>query len=108
MKIAGCSPDQVIFVTVLNALVNLGKLDDTCKLFRDMHTSNVVAWNAMISGHAKRGYHKEALEFFLKMRKCGIKSSRSTLASVLSVIASLATLDWVTSPLRGYQTMFGF
>ncbi|RYQ90070.1 hypothetical protein Ahy_B09g096356 [Arachis hypogaea] len=94
MQIAGCSPDQVVFVTVLNALVNLGKLDDACKLFRDMHTSNVVAWNAMISGHAKRGHHKEAIEFFLEMRKCGIKSSRSTLASVLSAIASLAALDY--------------
>ncbi|XP_020969005.1 pentatricopeptide repeat-containing protein At3g09040, mitochondrial-like [Arachis ipaensis] len=94
MQIAGCSPDQVVFVTVLNALVNLGKLDDACKLFRDMHTSNVVAWNAMISGHAKSGHHKEAIEFFLEMRKCGIKSSRSTLASVLSAIASLAALDY--------------
>ncbi|KAL1341435.1 hypothetical protein AAHE18_09G086300 [Arachis hypogaea] len=70
MWIAGCYPDQVVFVTVLNALVNL---------------------NAIISGHAKRGLHKEAIEFFLKMRKCGIKSSRSTLASVLSAIANLAS-----------------
>ncbi|KAL1339661.1 hypothetical protein AAHE18_U055000 [Arachis hypogaea] len=59
-----------------------------------MHTSNVVAWNAIISGHAKRGLHKEAIEFFLKMRKCGIKSSRSTLASVLSAIAILARFDY--------------
>ncbi|KAL4286991.1 hypothetical protein AHAS_Ahas19G0141500 [Arachis hypogaea] len=59
-----------------------------------MHTSNVVAWNAMISGHAKRGHHKEAIEFFLEMRKCGIKSSRSTWASVLSAIASLVALDY--------------
>ncbi|MED6167935.1 hypothetical protein PIB30_007248 [Stylosanthes scabra] len=94
MQIADCSPDQVVFVTVLNALVNLGKLDDACKLFRDMRTSNVVAWNVMISGHAKSGHHKEAIEFFLEMRKCGIKSSRSTLASVLSSIASLAALDY--------------
>ncbi|XLU30411.1 hypothetical protein S245_066477, partial [Arachis hypogaea] len=49
MQIACCFPDQVIFVTVLNALVNLVKLDIACKLFRDMHTRNVVAWNAMIS-----------------------------------------------------------
>ncbi|QHO34354.1 Pentatricopeptide repeat-containing protein [Arachis hypogaea] len=48
--------------------------------------------NAIISGHAKRGLHKEAIEFFLKMRKCGIKSSRSTLASVLSAIANLASM----------------
>ncbi|XLQ99979.1 hypothetical protein HN51_054700 [Arachis hypogaea] len=48
----------------------------------------------MIFDHAKRGHYKEAIEFFLEMRKCGIKSSRSTLASVLSAITSLAALDY--------------
>ncbi|KAL4356584.1 hypothetical protein AHAS_Ahas09G0101300 [Arachis hypogaea] len=43
IQIVGRSFDQVVFVNILNALVNLGKLDDACKLFRDMHTSNVVA-----------------------------------------------------------------
>ncbi|BAU03443.1 hypothetical protein VIGAN_UM106800 [Vigna angularis var. angularis] len=46
----------------------------------------------MISGHAKRGHYKEALAFFRQMSKHGVKSSRSTLASVLSAIASLAAL----------------
>ncbi|RYR39323.1 hypothetical protein Ahy_A09g044828 [Arachis hypogaea] len=81
MQLACCSPNQVIFVTVLNALVNLVKLDVACKLFQDMHTSNFVAWNTMISGHDKRSHHKEALEFFLKIRKCGIKSSRSMMTA---------------------------
>ncbi|KAJ1392783.1 Tetratricopeptide-like helical domain superfamily [Sesbania bispinosa] len=90
-----CYPDQVAFITVLNAYMASGKLDDACQLFEQMQmpTCNVVAWNVMISGHAKRGHYKEAVAFYRQMRKNGIKSSRSTLASVLSAIAGLAALD---------------
>lgn len=93
MHKAGCYPDQVVLVTVINAHMALGNLDDACHLFQQMPAPNVVAWNVMISGHAKRGHYNEALAFFHRMRKDGIKSSRSTLGSVLSAIASLAALD---------------
>ncbi|GMJ12409.1 mitochondrial RNA editing factor 12 [Hibiscus trionum] len=89
----GHVPDQVAFVTIINAFVGLGRLDDACALFSHMPNPNVVAWNVMISGHAKRGYELEAIEFFQNMRASGVKSTRSTLGSVLSVIASLAALD---------------
>ncbi|KAK7404209.1 hypothetical protein VNO78_04897 [Psophocarpus tetragonolobus] len=87
--------DQVALVTVLNAYISLGRLDDACHLFHQMPISsrNVVAWNVMISAHAKIGHYKEALAFFLQMSHHGVPSSRSTLASVLSAIASLAALD---------------
>ncbi|XP_061362868.1 pentatricopeptide repeat-containing protein At3g09040, mitochondrial [Gastrolobium bilobum] len=94
-KAGGCYTDQVAFVTVLNAYMTLGKLDDACQLFEQiqMPAPNVVAWNVMISGHAKSGHYKDAVAFFHEMRKGGIKSSRSTLGSVLSAIASLGALD---------------
>jgi len=85
--------DELVIVTVLNACVNLGKLDYACELFDEMDgCSNVVAWNVMISGHGKSGYYKEAVEFYRKMRMNGVISSRSTLASVLSVVAGLGDL----------------
>ncbi|KAE8714308.1 Serine carboxypeptidase-like 42 isoform 1 [Hibiscus syriacus] len=85
--------NQVAFVSTMNAFVGLGRLDDARALFSQMPNPNVVAWNVMISGHAKRGYEVEAIEFFHNMRGSGVKSTRSTLGSVLSVIASLAALD---------------
>ncbi|KAE8683429.1 Pentatricopeptide repeat-containing protein [Hibiscus syriacus] len=90
----GHIPDQVAFVTIMNAFVGLGRLDDARALFSQMPNPNVVAWNVMISGHAKRGYEGEAIEFFRNMRASGVKSTRSTFGSVLSVIASLAALDF--------------
>ncbi|KAK4256241.1 hypothetical protein QN277_009131 [Acacia crassicarpa] len=94
MQKSGFYPDQVMCVTIINAYLSLGRLKDACELFIQMPTRNVVAWNVMISGHARRGLNEEAVTYFLEMRKAGIKSSRSTLGSVLSAIASLEALDY--------------
>ncbi|KAF2296592.1 hypothetical protein GH714_000413 [Hevea brasiliensis] len=93
MKKVGQEPDLIAFVTVLNAYVGLGRLDEASDLFSQMPNPNVVAWNVMISGHAQRGYEAQAIEIFHNMRKSGIKSTRSTLGSVLSAVASLTALD---------------
>ncbi|KAE8685702.1 Pentatricopeptide repeat-containing protein [Hibiscus syriacus] len=90
----GHIPDQVAFLTIINAFVSLGRLDDTRALFSELPNPNVVAWNMMISGHSKRGYEVEAIEFFQNMRASGVNSTRFTLGSVLSVIACLASLDF--------------
>ncbi|KAG6671679.1 hypothetical protein I3842_16G016200 [Carya illinoinensis] len=87
-------PDQVAFVTVISACVNLRRLDDAREMFAKMPNPNVIAWNVMISGHAQNGYYMEAITYFLKMRKAGVKSTRSTLGSILSAIASLRALDY--------------
>ncbi|KAK7258262.1 hypothetical protein RIF29_32842 [Crotalaria pallida] len=90
---AGSFPDQVALVTVINAYIHLGMLHHACRLFQHMPSPNVVAWNVMISAHAKTGHFSDALAFFRQMTKSGVKSSRSTLGSVLSAIAGLAALD---------------
>ncbi|XP_050365196.1 pentatricopeptide repeat-containing protein At3g09040, mitochondrial [Argentina anserina] len=93
MQRVGSVLDQVAYVTVINACIGLGRLDDACDLFLQMPNPNEVAWNMMISGHAKRGFEVEAVNFFLKMRKGGVKPTRSTLGSLLSAISNLAALD---------------
>ncbi|KAB1220980.1 hypothetical protein CJ030_MR3G025329 [Morella rubra] len=94
MQKVGRVPDQVAFVTVISACVNLHRLSDACEMFALMPNPNTVAWNVMISGHAQRGYDAEAVKYFLKMGKAGVKSTRSTLGSVLSAIASLGILHY--------------
>ncbi|XP_012567466.1 pentatricopeptide repeat-containing protein At3g09040, mitochondrial [Cicer arietinum] len=87
--------DEIAFVTVLNACVASGKLDYAGKLFEEMDScNNVVVWNVMISGYGKKGYYKEAVAFYRQMRMNGVISSRSTLASVLSAIAGVGSLDY--------------
>ncbi|KAL6962361.1 hypothetical protein U1Q18_037318 [Sarracenia purpurea var. burkii] len=89
----GHFPDQVALVTVMSAYMELGRLEDACQLFSQIPNPNAVAWNVMISGHAKKGYEWESVIFFQNMRKAGVKCTRSTLGSVLSAIASLMNLD---------------
>lgn len=94
MQNEGHVPDQVAVVTTINACMSLGRLADARTLFKQLPNPNVIAWNVMNSGHAKSGFAGEAVSFFENMRKSGVNSTRSTLGSVLSAIASLAALDF--------------
>ncbi|WOG81978.1 hypothetical protein DCAR_0101137 [Daucus carota subsp. sativus] len=93
MQKLGREPDQVAFVTIINACMSLGRIDEACRLFGMMPNRNDISWNVMISGHAKRGYEVEAVTYFRNMTISCIKPTRSTLGSVLSAIANLSNLD---------------
>ncbi|KAL2237952.1 pentatricopeptide repeat-containing protein At3g09040, mitochondrial [Sesamum indicum] len=90
MQKAGRLPDAVVFVTILSACVRQGRLEDACHLFSQMPNPNVVAWNVMISGHAKCGNEGEAVKLFKNMISAGIEPTRSTLGSVLRAIANVS------------------
>lgn len=90
----GHVPDQVAFVTIINVLVRLGRLDDALGLFMQMPNPNVIAWNLIISGYAKSGYEIEAIKFFQSMMNAGVQPTRSTLGSVLSAVAGVANVDY--------------
>ncbi|XP_023534935.1 pentatricopeptide repeat-containing protein At3g09040, mitochondrial [Cucurbita pepo subsp. pepo] len=94
MQTVGLVPDQIALVTVINAYVALDRLGDARKLFAQLPNPNIVAWNVMISGHAKRGFALEAISFFLELKRTGLKATRSTIGSVLSAIASLSMLNY--------------
>ncbi|KAG6525739.1 hypothetical protein ZIOFF_015706 [Zingiber officinale] len=88
----GGMPDRVAYVTVMTALLSLGRLNDAESIFWQMPSPNAVAWNVMISGHSRNEHFAEALSFFEEMRSRDIKPTRSTLGSVLSAAANLMAL----------------
>ncbi|KAI3743254.1 hypothetical protein L1987_60960 [Smallanthus sonchifolius] len=89
----GHVPDQVAFVTVISACVESGRFDDARQLFDKMRDPNVVAWNVMVSGHARDGCYHMAIDYFISMTRYEIKPTRSTLGSVLSAIANTFDID---------------
>ncbi|CAA7051063.1 unnamed protein product [Microthlaspi erraticum] len=93
MRDEGHQFDHLAFVTVINTYISLGKLKEARLLFKEMPSPDVVAWNVMISGHGKRGCETVAIEYFLSMRRSGVRSTRSTLGSVLSAIGIVGNLD---------------
>ncbi|KVH94058.1 Pentatricopeptide repeat-containing protein [Cynara cardunculus var. scolymus] len=89
----GHIPDQVAFVTIISACLESGHLDDARHFFNQMPNPNAVAWNVMISGHAREGCHNVVIDYFQGMIRSGVKPTRSTLGSVLSAIAITFDLD---------------
>jgi pentatricopeptide repeat protein len=54
--------------TLTCVYVKCGSIEDARRVFNKMPTHNVVAWNAMISGHLRCGQGHKALELFQQMQ----------------------------------------
>ncbi len=59
-----------------------GSIEDARRVFNKMPTHNVVAWNAMISGHLRCGQGYKALELFQQMQYEGMMPDRFTFVQV--------------------------
>ncbi|KAK1615741.1 hypothetical protein QYE76_021258 [Lolium multiflorum] len=85
--------------SVANSLVTLysraaGCLSAADAVFRESATKDVVSWSAIISGYAQEGLVGEAFKLFSEMRRHHCSNPNEfTLASLLSVCATSATLD---------------
>ncbi|XP_051126335.1 pentatricopeptide repeat-containing protein At3g12770 isoform X2 [Andrographis paniculata] len=62
-------------------------------LFDQTETGCVILWNAMISGFAKNGCPKEALDLFTKMNLRNIEPNVVTVQSVVVACAHLGSLE---------------
>eukprot|EP01018_Ginkgo_biloba_P028159 Gb_32965 [translate_table: standard] len=83
----------VSWTTMITGYAHNSRIEDAWKLFEEMPKRNVVSWNAMISGFAQNGRSEEALKLFWQMLGEGMKPIESTFTSVLSAVASLASLQ---------------
>ncbi|PKA46219.1 Pentatricopeptide repeat-containing protein [Apostasia shenzhenica] len=87
---SGVELDRVSLVAAMTASLRLGMLEEAMGIFKQIESPNVVAWNAIISGHAQNGHEAESLGLFCEMRRSGLRPTRSTMGSVLSAAANLA------------------
>ncbi|XP_020110725.1 pentatricopeptide repeat-containing protein At2g22070 [Ananas comosus] len=83
----------ISFTALLEGYVKLGDLQPAREIFDLMNYRDVVAWTAMIVGYAQNGFNSDAMELFKLMLEKGPKPNNYTLAAVLSVCSSLASLD---------------
>ncbi|KAL0555146.1 hypothetical protein IC582_009085 [Cucumis melo] len=94
---------------VQTSLVNFyGKCEEigfARKVFDEMPVRNLVAWTAMISGHARVGAVDEAMGLFREMQKAGVQPDAMTLVSVVSACAVAGALDigcWLHAYIEKY------
>ncbi|KAK6123189.1 hypothetical protein DH2020_043091 [Rehmannia glutinosa] len=83
---------------MMDPFVSVGLIDMYCKchmmkdavvVYRLMPEKDLVAMNAMISGHAQNGENIEALNLFVEMHKQRMEFDQATLLAVLNAIADL-------------------
>ncbi|CAM6107095.1 unnamed protein product [Calypogeia fissa] len=85
-------------LNVANALVDVylkcGRLVDARRVFDELEKRNVVTWNMMIGGYAKKGYAESAVELFNRMRQEGARPNEVTYLCILKACASPLALKW--------------
>lgn len=87
------SLNVIAFTSLLDGYVKIGDLNPAREIFDSLKCPDVVAWTAMIVGYAQNGLISNALALFRSMIREGPKPNNYTLAALLSVFSSLASLD---------------
>ncbi|WVY97905.1 hypothetical protein V8G54_030056 [Vigna mungo] len=94
VQLTGTSSLNVIaFTSLLDGYVKIGDINPAREIFDSLKCPDVVAWTAMIVGYAQNDLISNALALFRLMIREGPKPNSYTLAALLSVFSSLASLD---------------
>ncbi|KAH7834089.1 hypothetical protein Vadar_012643 [Vaccinium darrowii] len=70
-----------------------GEVFNARKVFDQMREKDDRTWSAMIKVYERKGFELEALDLFALMQRRGFQSNFPSLISILSVCASLRSLD---------------
>ncbi|XP_051134375.1 putative pentatricopeptide repeat-containing protein At1g56570 [Andrographis paniculata] len=73
---------------VANSLIDMyakcGGILNSCKIFDEMESKNVISWTAMMIGYGSHGYGKRAVELFDKMIESGVRPDRTAFVAVIN------------------------
>ncbi|KAF5193562.1 Pentatricopeptide repeat-containing protein [Thalictrum thalictroides] len=73
---------------LLDAYFRLGNTQDAATVFRLIDEKDIVAWSAMLAGHALAGNYEGAVKIFCEMLKEGIEPNEFTFSSVINACAA--------------------
>ncbi|CAN8244795.1 unnamed protein product [Cochlearia groenlandica] len=71
-----------------------GEIAKARRVFDQMNDRDDVTWRGMIKAYERKGFEFEALELFAEMQRLGVRPCFPSLISVLSVSATLASLQY--------------
>ncbi|XP_052192160.1 pentatricopeptide repeat-containing protein At2g22070 [Diospyros lotus] len=83
----------IAFTAILDGYIKVGDLNPARQIFDSLRDHDVVAWTAMIVGYMQNGFNDDAIKLFRSMVRDGPRPNSYTLAAMLSVCSSLASLD---------------
>ncbi|KAL3641720.1 hypothetical protein CASFOL_012535 [Castilleja foliolosa] len=79
----GFESDPVLCSSLLNMYSKYGLINFALKVFDKMPLRDLIAWNNMILAMTYNGKHAEAIFFFKKLLKCGLRPNCKTFSGVL-------------------------
>ncbi|KAK7243597.1 hypothetical protein RIF29_38402 [Crotalaria pallida] len=80
----GLNNNMTVVTTLLNLYSKFGRLNASHKVFAKICKPDKVAWTAMIAGYAMHGHGKEAIEFFERTIREGMKPDHVTFTHLLN------------------------
>lgn len=91
-----CEDEMSSDVQIGNALISMyarcGNLLRAREFFDTMPKRDLISWNAVIAGYARREDREEAMNLYKRMRSQGVKPGRVTFLHLLSTCANPAAL----------------
>lgn len=76
--------DLSVANSILDMYLKCGLTNEAERLFKEMHSKNVVSWTVMITGYGKHGLGREAIALFDKMLLDNIEPDAVAYLAVLS------------------------
>lgn len=98
-------------VVVGSALVDMyskcGRIDYAARLFEFMPVKNVYSWNTMISGYARHGDGKKALNLFERMKQISLSLDQVTFVGVLSACSHMGLVEEGWKHFESMKDLYG-
>ncbi|XP_072977833.1 pentatricopeptide repeat-containing protein At3g12770 [Typha angustifolia] len=82
-----------LLVTLTAMYAKCGHVQIARSFFDQVTLPDVILWNAMISGYAKNGYAKEAVELFRRMIVRSVRPDSITIRSAILACAQVGSLE---------------
>ncbi|KDP22077.1 hypothetical protein JCGZ_25908 [Jatropha curcas] len=90
--VLGFGKDIFVHNALMHMLVSIGELDLARKVFDEGCVRNLVSWNSLINGYARRGRGREAIEIYQDMLEEQVKWDQVTMIGVISSCAQIENL----------------
>lgn len=85
--------DGVLGSALIDMYSKCGNIGKALDVFDRLPWRNVISWNAIISGLAMHGQAKDALDYFWRMERWGVKPTDVTYVAVLSACSHAGLVD---------------
>ncbi|PKA58501.1 Pentatricopeptide repeat-containing protein [Apostasia shenzhenica] len=88
----GFDADTVTATALIEMYANCEDVKSANRVFDEMNAKDLVSWNCLIAGCARKGFIEGAIRLLVDMQKHGLKPNGSSLAGILPSIAQTGML----------------